>query len=401
MAKDSFDILNGFNMPSGSRMSDAVPSASQKTIQDAKSYRSYDGNGWPEIKDNPITKVGVFQYSGGQIADENNSQGLDLNKLYNVYRPAEELSKQETIESFKLIPFIDEHAMLGAAEDGKTPPEEYGIAGIIGQDVRFDSEKNYLVANLKIFSDSMVSSIDTEGKKEISAGYYCDFVQESGAFDGEHYDFVQRNIRGNHAARVWEGRSGPDISVLDQMKFTFDAKELLMTEKEKIVLDEDEKAEAKDAEGEYNKFLNKADVEDADEEEKKKSEDESDDDVEPAAMDADEDEEEKKKAEDKKSVGMDAAEFRKSVFIEMAQRNELAEKLSNRIGTFDHAIMSLDEVAKYGMKKLKQTCKSGQEHTFIQGYLAGSQAASVAKASFAGDSKIESTSVDAYLKDKE
>lgn len=389
-----------------SRMSEAT--ASPPTY-DKKSFRNYDHNGWAEIKDNPITKVGVFQYSGGQIADENNSQGLDLNKIYNVYRPAEELSKPETIESFRLLPWVDEHAMLGAAEDGKTPAEKHGIQGVIGEDVRFDPKTNYLVANLKIFSDSMSKSIDIDEKKEISAGYYCDFEKEAGVYDGEQYDFVQRNIRGNHIALVWEGRSGPDVAVLDHLKITFDAKELQMADKELIAMDADEsrekeeKSEAKDAEGEYTKFLNKADATDEDEDkDEKKAMDEDDSDEDPAAMDEDEDDKEKKKAEDtSKTSGMDAAEFRKSVFREMAQRNDLAEKLSHRIGAFDHASMSLDEVAKYGMKKLKRTCKPGHEQTFIEAFLAGSQTKPIATASFAGDSRIESSCVDAYLKDKE
>jgi hypothetical protein len=373
---------------------------------DKRSSRDYDHNGWAEIKENPITKVGVFQYSGRQIADENNSQNLDLDKLYNVYRPAEELSKPETIDSFKLLPWVDEHAMLGAAEDGKTPAEQHGVQGVIGEDVRFDPKTNYLVANLKIFSDSMSKSIDVDEKKEISAGYYCDFIKESGVYDGENYDFVPRNIRGNHIALVWEGRSGPDVSVLDSMKFTFDAKELqIMPEielKEKIALDadeklDDEKTEAKDAEGEYKKFLNKADAEDEDEDEEEKKAMDEDDDVDPEAMD--EDEKKDKAMDSVKSASMDEKAF----YVRMSERNELAEKLSNHIGTFDHASKTLDEVAKYGIQKLKLNakCPRGQENTFLAGYLEGAKVKSVATAQFSGDSKIESGCIDKWLKDKE
>ncbi len=47
------------------------------------SARKPDGNGWVEIKGNPISKVGVFEYSGGQI-DHDGSLGLDPNQIYNM-----------------------------------------------------------------------------------------------------------------------------------------------------------------------------------------------------------------------------------------------------------------------------------------------------------------------------
>src|ERR1700676_5463208 len=59
-----------------------------------ESARIYDINGWMEIKGNPISKVGVFPYSGAQI-DTDGSMGLDPNKIYQVYRSQDELSNQE------------------------------------------------------------------------------------------------------------------------------------------------------------------------------------------------------------------------------------------------------------------------------------------------------------------
>lgn len=74
------------------------------------SKRKYDKNGFFEVRDNPISKVGIFPYMGSSIgADE-------PNRIYRVYRPEEELSNEETIESFKLLPFVDDHAMLGSGE---------------------------------------------------------------------------------------------------------------------------------------------------------------------------------------------------------------------------------------------------------------------------------------------
>ena len=55
-----------------------------------ESARNYDINGWAEIKGNPISKVGVFPYIGAQISPD-----LEPDKIYQVYRPEEELMNQE------------------------------------------------------------------------------------------------------------------------------------------------------------------------------------------------------------------------------------------------------------------------------------------------------------------
>ena len=93
--------------------------------------RQKDINGWFEVKDNPISKVGVFDYSGAQIG------AADPNRIYRVYRPAEELADPATIESFKLLPIVDDHTMLGNPNEGMTAAEDKGVAGVIGEEVYF------------------------------------------------------------------------------------------------------------------------------------------------------------------------------------------------------------------------------------------------------------------------
>src|SRR5579859_6086961 len=86
---------------------DELQIAAEYDDDTGETSRIYDGNGWAEIKGNPISKVGVFPYSGAQISPD-----LDPEQIYNVYRPEEELSNPETIASFKMVPWIDDHAML-------------------------------------------------------------------------------------------------------------------------------------------------------------------------------------------------------------------------------------------------------------------------------------------------
>jgi len=186
------------------------------------SQRIPDGNGWYEIKANPISRAGIFPYSGRQLG----LTGPDADRVYQVLRPAEELAAPECVESFKLIPWIDNHTMLGPTLEAITPDaipaEAKGVQGVIGEDVFF--KDGTLFANIKVFSSTLAKLIQS-GKKELSAGYRCVYDIVSGVFEGQHYDAVQREIRGNHLALVQSGRMGPRVAVLDHMTFSFDAKE--------------------------------------------------------------------------------------------------------------------------------------------------------------------------------
>ena len=188
----------------------------------ATDEKQIDYNDFWYIKDNPLSKVGVFPYLGKTISDE-----LEPNKVYYVLRPEEELSKEETLETFKLIPIVDDHTMLGNKE-GMQPAEEKGVHGTIGTDVYY--KDGIIYGDLKIFSESLKEEIEN-GKKELSMGYFCDYELKDGEFEGQPYQAIQRNIRANHIALVQEGRMGADVRVLDH-KITFDTIEELKTMKE-------------------------------------------------------------------------------------------------------------------------------------------------------------------------
>lgn len=147
-------------------------------------------------------------------------------RIYQVYRPEEELSRQETIESFKLVPFIDNHTMLGALG---IPAERKGIQGVIGEQVYYDAP--YLRGNLRIHS-SAAQQLINGGKVDLSPGYISRYEFTPGVFNGQRYDAIQRDIRGNHLALVDDGRTGPDVSVQDSnvlghFTITLDSAEVL------------------------------------------------------------------------------------------------------------------------------------------------------------------------------
>lgn len=359
-----------------------------------ESSRIADINGWVEIKGNPISKVGVFPYSGAQVG-----KPFAPDDIVMVYRPEEELMDQECIDSFKLVPWIDDHAMLGSEDEDMIPAEQKGISGVIGQEVFYEAP--YLKGNLKVFSKGMADQIDLNGKKDLSIGYRCLYDVSQGAYNGQKYDAIQRKIRGNHVALVDEGRSGPDVAVLDHFKFTLDTAELLpmtMTKENEIKKDEAPAAAAPEAKTAETVEERLAKIEAA---------------IakivtalpKPAAADAppaqtpilDEDpsvaapvdaavpemkdekvcdKETPEMKDEAKVTGMDAAKIRKSIFVERAQCDRLYKQLSTRTGTFDHAELSLGELARYGVKKLGLFAGKGQELAVLTGYLAGMDAVS-------------------------
>jgi hypothetical protein len=364
---------------------DQAAAIAYKNAKDSESSRKIDLNGWIEIKNNPISKVGVFPYSGRQIRSD-----LEPDKIYKVYRSEKELSDPECIDSFKLIPWTDEHAMLGSEDDGLLPAEEKGVEGVIGEDVYF--EDGYLKANIKVFSESLKNAM--KYKKDLSVGYRCDYNQESGVYNGESYDFLQTNLRGNHVALVEEGRSGRDVSVLDRLTFTIDSKEFTPMNELNKEMDSDMEISTEDRLSKIEELLaslvsmQKKEDEQAsdddseeveDEEEVKEKEVEDEEEVKEKEVEV-EDEEVKEKSSSMdakvkslekklKSFSQDAM---KSFIKEVSKKEELAKQLSYHIGAFDHSEKTLSEVACYGVKKLGIKCDKGHEKAAISGFLARS-----------------------------
>jgi hypothetical protein len=319
--------------------------------------RIFDTNGWFEVKNNPLSKVGIFSYSGAQIGAEH------ADRIYRVYRPAEELSTAECLDSFKLIPWIDNHVMLGNEEAGLTPAERKGIQGVIGEDVYFRNDTLY--GNIKVFSEAMSTLIES-GKKELSCGYRCKYEFTPGTFEGEAYDAIQRDIRGNHLALVDKGRMGSDVAVLDHFNFTVDAKEFQMEEKENVEASSMTLEEATAALEQIMPVITKLQAlingqggEVA---------------ADPVVEDESEEKTEEAKEDDKeeKAEAMDAEMIVKSVESRIAAKAKLYSSLSAHIGAFDSADMDLDKMAKYGLGKLGVSApKSANQVHFLEAYLAG------------------------------
>ncbi|MEH0874645.1 DUF2213 domain-containing protein [Pectobacterium cacticida] len=388
--------------------------------------RVYDINGWPEIPDNPISMAGVFEYLGKRIPG-----APDPDKIYRVWRPEAELEDPDCIESFKLLPWTDDHppGLLGDDDEGLTPPEEKGIQGVIGERVYY--KDGVLRGNIKLFSKAMKMLIEA-GKKELSPGYRSKYEWRSGVAtgvaDGQPYDVIQRKIRGNHLSLVDEGRQGPAVAVLDAV--TLDAKDIQMADENENTAatttdnDEAQNSQVSLEEGikifmtmlpVLQKLVSATAGTPAEETPPATTTDEdtppetqpaqtTDEDDPNAAATQDDDDEEKETAAaldsmDKRLTGLERNGV-KTVLREIRQRDDLAEKLSWHVGTFDAAEMTTADVAAYGVKKLGISAPKGQEMTFLKGYLDGAAATATKAGQHAVtlDSVDENSTVMKYLK---
>jgi len=145
--------------------------------------------------DAAITRTGVFDYR--------NADG----SLRREYRPDSEVFAPESLESFAGVPVTDDHPP--ALLTSKTA-KKYAC-GATGDTVRKDG--THVNATLAVFDAATIAKMEA-GKVYVSCGYECDLDETPGVSpEGERYDAVQRNIRGNHVAIVHSPRAGASARV--------------------------------------------------------------------------------------------------------------------------------------------------------------------------------------------
>lgn len=197
-----------------------------KLIFDTKnSNREKDTNGFLHVANCHCTKVQIAQYLGQEISPD-----LEPDKVYNVFRPEEELGKAETIQSLNGVPLQLEHH-----DDTADAPAQFTRIGATGTDAVFKFP--YLSNSLHFFNQKAIDLIESGEKCELSIGYDCEIHKEAGEFEGVPYDFVQRNIKIQHVALVECGRAGADVKVSDSKENIFNSKktEVDKMDKEKLL----------------------------------------------------------------------------------------------------------------------------------------------------------------------
>ena len=174
---------------------------------DKASARSYDANGHLIVDSTVITKAAVNPYYGKEIPDYE-SLGLDPEKIYNMLRDPAELEKgMHTLGEKQLL---IKHVFVSADE-----PQKESIAGTIGSNLEMVG--NDVKGSLTVWDKEAINLIESGKLAELSASYFYDPVMKSGTFNGQSYDGIMTNIRGNHVALVERGRIGRDALVADAL----------------------------------------------------------------------------------------------------------------------------------------------------------------------------------------
>lgn len=145
----------------------------------------------------PLARTGVQQYLGSEV--ERPEQ-----EIVDVYRNEAEVFAPATLASFEGKPVTDEHPSRFVEPSNATAYTK-GTC----QNVRRGSgnESDLIVADLVIYDAVLIAEIEA-GKREISAGYYCEYKPFKDGLE-------QSNIICNHVAVVANGRAGARVAIKD------------------------------------------------------------------------------------------------------------------------------------------------------------------------------------------
>lgn len=152
-------------------------------------------NGWLRA-DAVIARTGIQVYARGDGTTRRE------------YRPPEEVFSEETLASFSMVPVTDDHPP-GLLDSSNSTAY---ARGHLGESVGPDEGGTMVAAPMLVTDADLVEKV-LAGKQELSCGYTCDLDETPGEIDGEAYDCVQRNVRGNHVAVVETGRAGPEVRI--------------------------------------------------------------------------------------------------------------------------------------------------------------------------------------------
>lgn len=170
------------------------------TIHDKR--RTSDGYLVTEAR---FARSGIYEYAGRDVGKP------EMDKV-RVLRPDEEVFNQDAMASFAHKPITNDHP--GDNVNARTWKRD----AVGFSDGRVARDGDFVVIPLMVADQEAIEDVDG-GKAELSAGYTCDleFVDGETA-QGDKYDAIMRNIRGNHIAIVDRGRAGSECRIGDRFE---------------------------------------------------------------------------------------------------------------------------------------------------------------------------------------
>jgi hypothetical protein len=153
-----------------------------------------------------IARTGVQQYRAYELGLD--ADGMDPMRVIRLHRPAEEVFDPSSMASFENKPITIEHPPVAVTADN--------WAELAKGEVRDVARSGDLMTGTLLIKAKDAVAALQDGKVQLSNGYTFELDMTPGtAADGQAYDGVQRNIRGNHVALVDAARCGSACRIAD------------------------------------------------------------------------------------------------------------------------------------------------------------------------------------------
>lgn len=161
------------------------------------------------VADAKIARTGIQLYAGKEV-DPENKQGVRDQAIVRVYRPESEVFSSDAMASFAHRPVTNDHPSEAVSA---TNWKSHSV-GMTGNEIARDGA--FIRVPLVVMDAAAIQDWK-DGKRELSCGYESKIVFDAGTTpEGEAYDAIQTNIRGNHLAIVGRGRAGSSCRIGDQ-----------------------------------------------------------------------------------------------------------------------------------------------------------------------------------------
>lgn len=161
------------------------------------------------VADAKIARTGIQLYAGKEV-DPENKKGFRDQAIVRVYRPESEVFSTDALASFAHRPVTNDHP----AEAVSAANWKSHSVGMTGNEIARDGD--YIRVPMVVMDSAAVADWQA-GKRELSCGYESKIVFDAGTTpQGEAYDAIQTDIRGNHLAIVARGRAGSECRIGDQ-----------------------------------------------------------------------------------------------------------------------------------------------------------------------------------------
>lgn len=150
-----------------------------------------------------LARTGVQNYAAYELGMDG-----DAMRIVRLYRPADEVFHADSMASFEGKPVTIEHPSEAVTAANWKAHAVGEVSGI--------KRAGDLMAGTVCLKDSAAITAVQFGKRELSNGYRFTLDLTAGVSpQGEAYDGIQRNIRGNHIALVDAARCGSACRISD------------------------------------------------------------------------------------------------------------------------------------------------------------------------------------------